>query len=260
MKKLKIMLTTFLLAAASVLLSSCYVRFPKELVDRIKSESDLVVQNGTDSTVSYDIPANISEFVIGGGFSKVVVIQVPQDSASKLILHSSSVCVSGGDTSSCLDFVEYKMEDGALQIRTTRNWNMDVDVVFHCHGLEEISKAGSGSLTIAENFTGNDLEVNMAGSGNLMAGNLFLNGKLDIGLAGSGNVKVSDISAESIEFDVAGSGDAFFGGTVKYASFEIAGSGKVDAEQLVASEDVTAKISGSGKITYNEKGRIVTAR
>lgn len=260
MKKFKKILAATLLAAVSLSSSSCYVRFPKELRDRLNAESGLVLHDGPDSTVSYDIPGDISEFVISGGFSDVLVVQVPPDSASKLIVHSNAVYVSGGDTSSCVNLVEYNVDDDALGVKMTKNKAMGVSLVFHCHDLKEISKAGSGSMTIADSFTGDDLEINMAGSGNLMVENLFLEGKLDIGKAGSGDIHVSNMSAETLDYDASGSGDAFFKGFVRFAFFDQAGSGNVDARDLVASENVTAKCAGSCRITYNRRGETGTVK
>ncbi len=87
--------------------------------------------------------------------------------------------------------------------------------------------------------------INVAGSGNFTSTNVITNNEtITTSVAGSGNI-VADIQSSGVKGDIAGSGNITLKGTTKKVTFSIAGSGNFMLSDLIA-EDVTGDIAGSG--------------
>lgn len=69
----------------------------------------------------------------------------------------------------------------------------------------------------------------------------------EVELAGSGDIEIKDVTLDSLELELTGSGTIKARGDVKELKVTLAGSGDVKTDQLVARK-VTAEITGSGDI------------
>lgn len=90
-------------------------------------------------------------------------------------------------------------------------------------------------------------ELGCAGSGNVNARNVSAASSFDVNLSGSGNVSVRQISVNSLECNLAGSGDILITGSTAKAEYNLAGSGDIKAADCRA-EKAEANIAGSGNI------------
>ena len=90
--------------------------------------------------------------------------------------------------------------------------------------------AGSGDIEIG-NYAVKDAKAEIAGSGDINLAIMSCN-KFNIEIAGSGNVTCSNIIAADVHTEIAGSGNVTLKGKVNNCTKEIAGSGKVNYEEL----------------------------
>ncbi len=142
---------------------------------------------------------------------------------------TNSVQVEGDEN--LLEYIETKVEDGKLTIRSTKNVNLR-------------SKNKITIYVSATRLTG----VSLSGSGDIIGeGKFFNDGKGDFKISGSGSIKLSFNRYKSVDVSVSGSGNIRLSGSSNELSARISGSGNADCAELIAN-DVTAHISGSGNV------------
>ncbi|MFI5159849.1 MAG: head GIN domain-containing protein [Sphingobacteriales bacterium] len=111
--------------------------------------------------------------------------------------------------------------------------------------LKSISLSGSGTAKFAEGIKADNLELRLRGSGNM-------EGKIDTHslittISGSGNIKLSG-NANNSRLKVSGSG-VFAAPELLTSSSNVHVSGSGDAK-INASDNITAGVSGSGRVNY----------
>jgi hypothetical protein len=112
------------------------------------------------------------------------------------------------------------------------SWKNDrgVKVSVTVPALNELAAAGSGDVSV-----------------NRIAGETF-----SAALAGSGELKLDDVQARQFALKLAGSGDVSARGAVGAARVSVAGSGTVDAANLV-SDTADVAVMGSGDVRLQAK-------
>lgn len=135
--------------------------------------------------------------------------------------------------------IEFEMSGDRLKIKKegSYNWrdgwrNSDVTVYVTMRTIEGISVSGSGDLEGEGTFEVEDI---------------------DLAVSGSGDMEVS-LNADDMEMRISGSGSIRLSGNAKDTEARISGSGRVKAEDLTV-ETFDASISGSGScyITVTEE-------
>jgi hypothetical protein len=118
--------------------------------------------------------------------------------------------------------------------------------------IEGISVSGSGDVYGESTFKADKLNLSVTGSGDM---NLTLQVKdLNSRISGSGNFTLRG-TAESHSIDIMGSGDMRALDLVTdKVNARVMGSGNAD---LNATKEITARVSGSGDITYKGKPSMV---
>ncbi len=106
-----------------------------------------------------------------------------------------------------------------------------VQVTITVPSLKAAAIAGSGDITV-DRVTGDSFEGGIAGSGDLRLANVAVN-QLKMGISGSGEIRAA--------------------GRARNAEYEIAGSGGIEADELVA-ETAAVSIAGSGSVNGNATG------
>ncbi len=96
--------------------------------------------------------------------------------------------------------------------------------------------------------------VSLIGSGNFTA-DAMMGDKIALELAGSGDVSVAAVTGKSLKGGIAGSGTIRVAGKVESSSYDVAGSGDIDATKL-ASTDADVSIAGSGDVTLMATGKV----
>lgn len=139
-----------------------------------------------------------------------------------------------------LQYIETKVEDGKLVIKTTKNVNIKsrskITVYVSMTKINALEQSGSGNITGDGSF-GND-------------------GKTDIKVSGSGNVKLNSGSFKDISLYISGSGNIDIeNGSADNITAYVSGSGNIDCSNVVC-DNVEAKISGSGNVKVNAKKNI----
>jgi hypothetical protein len=127
-----------------------------------------------------------------------------------------------------MDYIETDIEGNILEINFKRNYRIrshkDIKVYVTAPQFTDLQVAGSGGIWSQSKIT-HPSEIN-------------------IDIAGSGDV-VADVDAPRINTEIGGSGSTILKGTTKDFRIEIAGSGEIRAFDLL-SETVNLEIAGSG--------------
>lgn len=169
---------------------------------------------------------------------------------------SNTISIEGDEN--LLDYIETKVEDGVLKIRS-QNVNLrsrnKITVYVSLTKLSSVTLSGSGSIIGEGNYSSEGkTEFKTSGSGRIQMG--F--GKLDkvyARVSGSGNIKLKG-TANSVETHISGSGGADCRNVISDdATVQISGSGNV---QVNANRRIEARISGSGNATYYGAARDVS--
>ncbi|MFD2147702.1 head GIN domain-containing protein [Mucilaginibacter antarcticus] len=152
-----------------------------------------------------------------------------------------------------INYVITEVSNGSLKIYTRNNqgWknlfsNKRIVVYVNIKTVDAISLTGSGDVSFKDGVTANLLKLALTGSGNVM-GKITAK-SLDASITGSGDVNVWGHANDS-KVSITGSGD--YSGdklTTASTSASIGGSGDITVH---ASENLQARISGSGDIHYS---------
>ena len=158
------------------------------------------------------------------------------------ITTGKAVAVAASGPQRLLDETEVVVKDGKLLIRPRRkgwfggmNWNSRQPSTFTISvpRLDMVEVAGSGDINVDR-----------------IAGERFKGA-----IAGSGDLRLGQVAVNELGLSIAGSGGITAAGQARKASYEIAGSGNVDASNLRAA-DAEAEIAGSGSIRANVTGTV----
>jgi cytoskeletal protein CcmA (bactofilin family) len=164
--------------------------------------------------------------------------------------------------SEILDKIETVVEDGKLEIKfkNHHNWNGDedegeIDVYVTAKSLSALANAGSGSIKVDGNLSGERVSIVLSGSGDIESsvktaelhanisgsGSIHLNGSADaakVNIAGSGEMNARDLKTNTASVMITGSGNAYF----------------------TADKTVSAHIVGSGNVVYSGNASITDSR
>ncbi|TNE47818.1 MAG: DUF2807 domain-containing protein [Bacteroidetes bacterium] len=139
--------------------------------------------------------------------------------------------------------VEVQAQENLLSILKTEVKNGKLEIYFD----ESVSSCeGLRILVTAPAYD----ELAVLGSGHLEAKSPISSEFLELTISGSGELNVPETNVEKLDCNISGSGDMSIGGMAKQANYDIAGSGDIDAKNLV-SDRGKATISGSGTINCN---------
>lgn len=179
------------------------------------------------------------ETIKGNGKSKTETRQVDnftslasQGSMDVFITYGSNNSITVEADENLIPYIETKVDDGKLIIRTKKNVNL---------------KSTSKTVVKLSMTTVNSIQ--QSGSGNVYGSGAFSSDrKTDVAVSGSGNLKLDFSSFKDLDLSVSGSGNVDLkSGSTNSLSAKISGSGNIDCS-TVSSKDVDAKISGSGNI------------
>ena len=153
------------------------------------------------------------------------------------------------------DSIRVENIDGTLRIYYHNKGDIftkDEYIKVYAPGLDEITKSGSGDLTVSGTLKGESLAISKSGSGDMYIERCEINGPVTLRKSGSGDMEAS-VKCLSMDVDASGSGDVFLSGEATDATLKMNGSGDLDASKLKTAKVTVAK-SGSGDITYMDEG------
>lgn len=165
------------------------------------------------------------------------------------------------------------VENNTLKVYLKRNstpWSYTgrIMVYISYQNLEAIKSSGSGNVKCTSVIEGNNFRLYNSGSGDVWLKNIRIKSKLTVSNSGSGDVYIERAECDDFYASLSGSGDLkIANGNTEKASFSTNGSGDVSAIGLLAktvtantsgsgdvsvfaNDNLDAKISGSGDITY----------
>jgi len=90
--------------------------------------------------------------------------------------------------------------------------------------------------------------ISLAGAANLHAPGPLAAERLVVKLAGTGQARLDDVTADSLQFSMAGAGEAQASGRVRELTLHVAGKGRLQAENLQC-QQANVSISGLGNAT-----------
>lgn len=165
-----------------------------------------------------------------------------------------------------LSYIETYVENGVLEIRTKEGFNLDPrgDMKVHISAptYSKVKTFGSGNI-ITENKINNStaIELELSGSGDIkvdlnapeVRAELRGSGNINVGgetrsftgaIRGSGDIHASNLRAENVDIDIAGSGNADVYASMKL-NVDVKGSGDV---KYRGGAQVSSDIAGSGSV------------
>lgn len=182
------------------------------------------------------------------------------------LTQGSSFNVKVEAESNLLPYIETIVDGNELRIRTKEGYwlrskkNMVVYVT--APSFTKVSTMGSGNI-VSESKLNNTspIEMEVAGSGDIKvdinapevkaelrgSGNIVVNGETRAftgSIRGSGDIKASNLKAENVDVDIAGSGNADVFASVKL-NVDVKGSGDV---RYQGGANVSSDIKGSGSV------------
>jgi hypothetical protein len=222
------------------------------------SNSDAATINGLGSVPRADLP--------------VITIRTPMRvdvSTGGAIYTDIGAFTEGRVSASGCGKTELGPVSGALRVALQGSGDIDVANA----GALTADLAGSGNVRAGDAGTAT---LNLAGSGNLRVRNVRRN--LRASLAGSGDIDVARVDGGDTELNLAGSGNIEIGpvegdlrarlnnsGNITIASLqggdaelELSGSGNISV-RAGAAATVSARLSGSGNLTFNGQAENATA-
>ena len=148
-----------------------------------------------------------------------------------------------------------EVKDGELKIKWKNGVNIRTSskttVTVHFKNISSLAMAGSGDIVGKDRIKSNSLDVAVAGSGDIKAD--IAVSQLETAISGSGDIELSGTATE-FEAAVSGSGDVdAYDLKVEKADLRISGSGSMGVN---VEKEITARVSGSGKIKYKGQPRI----
>ncbi|MCW3463389.1 head GIN domain-containing protein [Chitinophaga nivalis] len=166
-----------------------------------------------------------------------------------------------------IPLVEIVEEDGKLIIRQRRNTHINtrksISVYLTTPDVDEAGVSGSGDIKLVDKFNAKEkMILSLSGSGNISgqvnaplikasitgSGDMSLRGEsrdLSLTIAGSGDFKGTELLAENVNVNIAGSGNADVYASVSL-DVKVAGSGDV---RYKGSPQISSSIAGSGSVT-----------
>ncbi|MFN0014116.1 MAG: head GIN domain-containing protein [Saprospiraceae bacterium] len=132
-----------------------------------------------------------------------------------------------------LPILRTEVVDGALQIYFSENVSGtdNLLVKITAPAYEGLSVSGSADMEVFSQIKGNELYL---------------------AVSGSGLISLPEAEVNTLNCDIAGSGNLEVGGHAQSAFFEVSGSGDIEAKKLEANTG-KANIAGSGSVTCNMK-------
>ncbi|MEX1382745.1 head GIN domain-containing protein [Lutibacter sp.] len=158
-----------------------------------------------------------------------------------------------------LEYIETEVKKGNLSIKTKKGYQLrskhKIEITIPFNDIQGVSLAGSGNVYSNDEIKSNELKLSLAGSGNM---DLKVSAKnSDTNIAGSGNITLNG-DTDEFTCSIAGSGNLNgYNLKTSIANVKIAGSGNVNID---ISNEVHAKISGSGNVIYTGNPEIVKSK
>lgn len=154
-----------------------------------------------------------------------------------------------------LPYLITEVENGKLKIRwkkgTNVSTNRGVDLIVHFKEINDIASSGSSDIESNDLIKTDNLEVAVSGSGNI---SLQVDvDELNARVSGSGDLDFKG-AADNFKAAMSGSGDIeAFALQTNTANLKISGSADIT---ISVKDELYARVSGSGDITYKGKPKI----
>jgi hypothetical protein len=160
--------------------------------------------------------------------------------------------------SNLMDYIETNVDNGTLKISFKNGLNIrthkSIQITLAFNDLESVKLSGSGEIISNVPIEGTDLDISLSGSGNLKMNVVVDN--LSSSISGSGNINLNG-NASNFSCSVSGSGNTNASDLkTLITNAKISGSGNV---KVHAENEIQAKTSGSGNISYTGNPTIIKA-
>ena len=168
------------------------------------------------------------------------------------IAYGSGNTISVEADDNLLEYIETKVENGALIVKSKDNLNLKSDhriiVYVNMETITGLRVSGSGNIIGKGGFSNDgETELSVTGSGNinLSAGSFR---STNARLSGSGNLVLSGDKTTALEATISGSGNIDASNfKTETANAQISGSGNI---RVNVSKSLDARVSGSGNVFY----------
>ncbi len=152
-----------------------------------------------------------------------------------------------------------EVEDGVLRIYFSENVGQTEGLKVFVSGpnFDHLAMAGSGNLFIDSDLQGKSLLLSVAGSANVSGSSHQISMQsIEAVISGSGNIMLEG-TAETADLSIAGSGNmSLFGLRINKAEVNLTGSGNIDCQ---VQQDLKVALTGSGKVVYKGAATVNSA-
>lgn len=151
-----------------------------------------------------------------------------------------------------LEHIKTEVKDGKLVIKVEKgvnlrpsNWGQGIHITVPIESINAATLSGSGDIVGKTTIKANNFKTSIAGSGDI---SLTIESKFVIAnISGSGDIELSGRTSD-LEVRVSGSGDIeAYNLESEFVKVTVSGSADV---KVTANEMLTARVSGSGDISY----------
>jgi phage shock protein PspC (stress-responsive transcriptional regulator) len=185
-------------------------------------DNDAIRGNGILSEKTFALNEPVSDVELGDHlYANLQIEQITGD--------SSSIIISGDEN--LIDQIKYDLQNGRLVLSAFSPLRSENNLIIklQTNGLKNIQSNYLGNIQMSRAFTGDELNIRVKGPTKFNADSLFVH-SLTVHSEGIASVDLS--------------------GKANIARFELKGTGKIDALELV-SDTVYAKLEGVGSIRCN---------
>lgn len=194
--------------------------------------------NGSETTINRTT-GDYDEVALSGWFDVLLV----DGQEGKLTLTGES---------NLLEYVKTEVKNGKLTIKTENginlkpsNWNSGITITVPVESINAVTLSGSGDIVGKKTIRTSSMATTMSGSGDIT---LALEAEqISASMSGSGDINLSG-NTQDFEATISGSGDIkAFDLEAEHVNATVSGSADI---KVTANQSLTARISGSGDITY----------
>ncbi len=194
--------------------------------------------NGNETTITRST-AEYDEVALSGWFDVLLV----EGQEGELTLTGES---------NLLDYIKTEVKNGKLTIKAENgvnlkpsNWNSGITITVPVASINAVTMSGSGDIMGKTTIRTAQMATTMSGSGDIT---LTIEAeRITATMSGSGDINLAG-STQDFEATISGSGDIeAFDLEAEHVDATVSGSADI---QVTANRSLTARVSGSGDITY----------
>ena len=161
-----------------------------------------------------------------------------------------------------LKYIKTEVKSGKLVIKVEKgvnlkpsSWKSGIHITVPVKSIDMLSLSGSGDIVGDTKIKSDNFKTNMSGSGDITIA--IEASSVEATLSGSGDINLSG-KTKNLDIRVSGSGDVkAYNLNAEYVNAQVSGSADI---KVTAKQQLKARVSGSGDITYKGNPKKVESK